>query len=398
MSLWSSLHAYSLPPLYSWVALQNRVLIWNEQGIFMLRGENEVFFWRIEGTDGFTADETHWVFQRGQSILWGEIDQEPQAIIIPSEHYVTSFSSKGFVTRHKLRRYWISFEHQTPQEIPQACRSPKVHGNTVYWHIDGIFYSWDVDRGTRMVCQCTDSFSSFVVGNNDWITTITEEGAWFLHFGQSFLVSDVEEVLFHQVKDEVLIKRGNQVDVLDLHEQKFETQLLPNCEHLIGFARIPLVLGLEKNYIFSTGLYIKEPEGIGPEFTTPGIVLRNRTTILGLAGSLWSWEQNSQKQQPKWVCDIPSFTKVWVSDVGYLLIYEAQLLFLNNEGEWEGIEDIEDFDEYEDVDVLEVDGLGHFVHQSRIEKNNIEFKGIQFADATEYWGWNENGMWIEITQ
>jgi hypothetical protein len=99
-----------------------------------------------------------------------------------------------------------------------------------------------------------------------------------------------------------------------------------------------------------------------------------------------------------WVCDVPDFYKGWVSEKGYLLLDQEKLLFISTEGDWELIESVDDLSSYEEVDILEVEGLGLFVQQSRVERSPIEYKGLQLSDSSDHWGWNEHGLWIDISQ
>ena len=178
-----------------------------------------------------------------------------------------------------------------------------------------------------------------------------------------------------------------------MHKQRFSTQYLPECDELIGFADVPIILGLEKGYFFTTSSYIQEPEGKGPEFSPYGIVMRNEHSILGLSRSMWSWNDDLT---PKWIEDIPDFDNGWVSDSGFLLIVENQLLFINNQGDVELIYDDVASSGLDDDDALEIEDLGIFIHYSRVEKSPVQIHEFRFDDSVQSWAWSNDGMWIDL--
>ena len=356
----------------------------------MLDQDMRASFFSLPSVISFSAGENHWAFQTSDGLLWGEIDNIPSPVSIPNDHHLIQYSHQGMVTRCGARRYWFSFHDSDLVVLPSGCVNPKIYHNSIYWNEEGIFYSWDSERGVRQVGQILEDFEQFLVGSNDWIAAISANGVHFIHHGHSYLIDDVTEVLFHSEDEKALLNRFDGVEVLNLTERRFSSQYLPECDELIGFASFPIILGLEKRYFFSTSIYIQEPEGKGPEFSEAAIVMRNMHSVLGLSGSMWSWDDEGS---PKWIEDIPDFDDGWVGDSGYLLLVEEQLVYINNEGELELVE--EDFTS-SDEDVLELEGLGMFVHYSRVEQEPIEVHGIQFDDSIHSWAWSNEGVWIDL--
>ena len=390
MSVWFPLHSYSLPMPQQWVALKDRVLVLYSHGLVMLDQDMNTQFLPLPNVISFTAGESHWAFQTPDGLLWGEIDDNPSLVSIPNGHHLIQYSYQGMVTRCGSKRFWFSFHDMQPVSIPSGCTKTKIYHDTLHWNDGGIFYSWTPKHGTRQVGQLLEDFEQYLVGPNDWIAAISEKGVYFMHHGQSFLVGDVTEVLFHCDDEKVLLNRSEGVEVLNLTERRFSSQYLPECDELIGFASFPLILGLEKRYFFSTSMYIQEPDGKGPEFSEPVIVMRNMHSVLGLAGSMWSLHENGT---PKWIEDVPDFDDGWVGDSGYLLLVEERLLYMSNQGEIELIE--EEFSSSDD-DILEIEDLGMFVHHSRVEQEPIEIAGIPLDDSLQSWAWSNDGLWIDL--
>ena len=392
MSLWLPLHMYSLPKAQQWVPLSKRLLLLYPEGIVMLSEDMEGSMYVYPDCLSFAADETHWTFQKDDGFYWGAIDEVAEPQQMPEDHLVLKFSAQGMVTRCGFRKFWISFDDMKPVQIPHGCTKPKIYHRSIYWHEDGVFYCWCTEKGVRHVGQIPETFEDFLVGAHDWIAVTTKEGVCFLHYGHSFLVPDVMEVLFHSSEEQALLQRLDSVEVLSLPEQRFSTQYLPESDELIGFVDVPLILGLKQSYIYSTALFISDPDGKGPEFSELNMVLRNEHTVLGLAGSLWSW--NTDDGTPRWIEDVPDFDDAWVGGQGYLLVVEDQLLSMNNQGAMEVID--EDVSALADHDVLEIEGLGMFVHFTRIEQEPVLIGGLELEDSTHHWAWSQEGIWIDL--
>lgn len=393
MSIWFPLHSYSLPTPRQWVALNERVLILYAHGLVMIDQKLETSFLSFPNIISFSANETHWAFQTARGLFYGEIDTLPNIVVVPAGHLLVQYSYKGMITRRGFQRYWTPFDSLSPVAIPQGSKKPKIFDDSVYWHEDGVFYRWNVEHGTRQVCQMLEDVDDYLIGPNDWIAVPTESGVHFIQHGNSFVISGVFEVLFHSEEDKALLNRYDGVEIVHLKEERFSTQFLPECDELIGFRKYPIILGMEKRYFYSTSTYLQEPDGKGPEFFHGGLVMRNEHSVLGLSGSMWSWDDDAQ---PKWIQDLPDFDNGWVGDGGFLLIVDEQLLYVSNQGDFEIIyEDITNAD-LDDDDVLEIEELGIFVHHSRVEKSPVDVNGFPLDDSVQSWAWSQTGMWIDL--
>lgn len=393
MSIWSPIKAFSLPTMDSWYCFSDRTYIWNEQGLILITSAFETYIWLRDDILSFDIDETHWVFQTEEGIFWGEVDEEPNKIDVPKDTFIIDFSTKGMLASKGLSKIWMSFSDLKQHAIPSGCKQSIIRGDRLYWEDTGTFYSWDAEHLTRVVGQSMTKVSSFVVGSHDWIAVPEEGSIRFQQYGQAFALKDISEVVFHKTEERALLLRGTEVFLLDLHERHMTTQVLPATEKLLGFTNTPVVLGLDVRYIFTSAQFLAEPEGTGPEFTFPSMVLRNSLTYLGLSGSMWS----SKEGRPIWICDVPEFDNAWVSQNGYLLLSGEELLFVDNEGEWEQIIDI-DVNSLEDFTTLELEGMGSFIHWTEIPKSPVEYDGLFLDDSDDYWAWNEDGIWIDISQ
>ena len=390
MSIWFPLHSYSLPTPQQWAAINERVLILYSHGLVMIDQDMKTFFLSMPGIVSISVGDTHWAFQTPDELLWGEIDKIPEPISIPKGHHVIQYSCQGMVTRCGFQRYWHSFHENKQVKIPSGCVQPKIYRNSLYWSEGGVFYRWNAEQGVSHIGHLLEDFEDYLIGPNDWIAVTTSKGAYFIHNGHSYLVDDVVEVLFHSNEEKALLNRFDGVEVLSLEERRFSTQYLPECDELIAFAPLPLILGLDKRYFYTTSVFIQEPEGKGPEFAQASIVMRNEHSILGLAGSMWSWGED---KMPKWIEDIPDFDDGWVGDSGYLILIDEELFYISNQG---GIELIDEDFETSDEDALEIEDLGMFFHHSRVEKSPIEIHEIHFDDSFQSWAWSHDGMWVEL--
>ena len=393
MSIWSPIKAFSLPTMDSWYCFPDRTYIWDEQGIFLFTSDAETYLYQRDDILSFDIDETHWVFQTEDGLFWSEIDEEPKTVDIPADVHLYDFSTKGMLVGKGLLKMWIPFSTSTVHALPSGCKKPLIRGERLYWEENGTFYSWDEENLVRVVGQSMTKVASFLVGSHDWVAIPEAGSIRFMQYGQSFALENISEVVFHKTEELALLLRGTEVLILELQERNLMTQFLPPTDKLLGFPDTPVVLGLDTRYIFTTADYLEEPEGTGPEFTFSSMVLRNSHTYLGLSGSLWS----SNQGRPVWICDVPDFDNAWVSQKGYLLFSGGDLLFVDNAGEWEEIADV-NVDELAESTTLELEGLGVFIHWSEIPKSPVEYDGLFLDDSDEYWAWNEEGMWIDISQ
>jgi len=369
------------------------MLFFSEDGIFMMDEKNKVYFRPVHGVEDLQADENNWSWKIGDDLFWGEIDKDPTCIDIPSGHHLLAFNAKAFITRYQNKKYCFDFHSLGHHHLPNGCKQFLLYEDLVYWHSQGVVYSWK-NGVTQMVVQSFAKIESFLVGPNNWVAINTEEDIRLLHEGKEYIHESIEEIIFHPKLAYALVLINEDVFILNLESQQFVKQELPPTLSLIGFEEEPLVLGLQQPYVFTPSLFLGFPTGVGPELSYPSIVTSNHQTIFGLSGSLWSWEKQNDLISPVWVCDLPDYEQVWVSTEGYVFLDEQVLYWVSNNGGIEIIEEEAEFDASQQIDLIEVEEIGSFLHASKVEKTPKSSPFVSIVDSLYNWSWNEEGLWI----
>ena len=393
MTSWSLIYPLSIPVPNEWVVLQNRMLFFSEDGIFMMDEKNKVYFRPVHGLEDLQADEKKWAWRIGDDLFWGEVDTDPTIVEVPTGHQILDFNTNVFITRYQNQKYCFDFHSLSKNRLPNGCKQFLLYEDVVYWNSQGVIYSWK-SGSTQMVAQSFAKVASFLVGPNNWIAINTENEICLLHQGKEYIHETIEEIIFHPKLAYALVLKQEEVFILNLNTQQFVKQDLPPTLSLVGFEQGPLVLGLEHPYIFTPSLYLAFPKGVGPELSYSSVVTRNQQTIFGLSGSLWGWDKQNDTIGPIWICDLPDYEQVWVSNDGYVFLDEQMLFWVSNNGSIEVIEEQTEFDSSQQIDVIEVEELGRFVHSTTIEKTPSSSSFVSIVDSLYNWSWNEEGLWV----
>ena len=123
---WQFVRAFSMSVPDQWFPLNGQVLFCNYDGVFQLKGQNELSFWAMRGIDRMAANLDCWAFQIDNTLLFGPIDQVPQSLLLPQGYLLSVLEATHSILHHRGRFYLFAHVDGALQLLPRGCKYPKI--------------------------------------------------------------------------------------------------------------------------------------------------------------------------------------------------------------------------------------------------------------------------------
>ena len=214
---WQSLRAFSMSIPDEWFPIDDRILFCNYDGVFQLKGQNELSFWPLKNIDNMAANNKYWAFQSDERLLFGSIDRQPSPLLLPEEYFLSYLEAEYSILYKSGRFFRFSHLSQKIEVLPRGCKFPKLRNGSVYWEVEGCFYRWN-DGKVSLIAHTLQKSIDFEIGPEGWIAVEVSNGVEFLGKGKQYFIEDIDDVRFDPKGGRAMLLDGEDAYIYNFDE------------------------------------------------------------------------------------------------------------------------------------------------------------------------------------